>query len=127
MIQLKAVKQIRTNSNGDKIVSYSPRITQRKKIDSDGISDIIAIQSTFSKADVKGVIEALIENIPDFLLNNYSVCLDNFGTFSLHASTSCETTSQKVSSRNISNIRIAFRASTRIKKKLRKARFKKVT
>jgi predicted histone-like DNA-binding protein len=125
MIKYKVVKHINHLNNDGEKEGYFPRITNRIKLTSDDIAKIISRQSSFTKADVKGVIEAFIENIPDLLLDNYTVSLDNFGTFSLHAGTKSESQESKVSARNIKDLRISFRPSVVVKEKLKRARFKK--
>jgi predicted histone-like DNA-binding protein len=126
MIKYKVVKHINTLKKEGENETFSPRITKRRKLNSDDIANIITRQSSFTKADVKGIIEAFIENIPELLMDNHTISLDNFGTFSLHASTNSEIQEAKVTSRNINNLRISFRPSVVVKKKLKKARFKKV-
>ena len=126
MIKYKVVKNVKAFEKNDINETYSPRITKRTKLNSDDIANIITRQSSFTKADVKGIIEAFIENIPELLLDNHTISLDNFGTFSLHASTNSEIQEAKVSARNIKDLRISFRHSVVVKKKLKKARFKKV-
>ncbi len=126
MIKYKVVKYVNTLKNNDDNISYAPRITRRTKLNSDDISKIISRQSSFTKADVRGIIEALIENIPDLLMQNNTISLDNLGTFSLHASTNTEKQPSRVSARNIKELRVSFLPSVELKRKLKKAKFKKV-
>jgi len=126
MISYKIVAQANQISSEESEQKYYPRICNRKKINLQELAKRISEQSSASVVDVQMVLWAFISNIPDLLMDNYSIELDNFGIFSLHARAEGATTEEEVKAKNIKELKIAFKPNRVLKEELREARFKKV-
>lgn len=126
MISYKIVAMADKISSEETQYQYYPRICKRKKINLHQLSKLIAQQSTASEADVNLILWAFINNISSLLLDNYSVDLNNFGIFSLHAKVKGSPTEKEVKAKNITGLKIAFRPSKVLKDELRSAQYKKV-
>lgn len=105
---------------------YYPRICNRQKLNLRDLSELISRQCSFTAADVFGVLEALVENVPSLLLENNSIELGDLGIFSLHAKVKGSTEEKQVTKNSISELKIAFRPSKRVKRSLVGAKFQKV-
>jgi predicted histone-like DNA-binding protein len=125
MITYKIVAQANQISSEESEPKYYPRICNRKKMNLQQLARRISQQSSASEVDVQMVLWAFISNIPDLLLDNYSIELDNFGIFSLHARAEGALTEKEVKAKNITDLRIAFKPNKVLKEELRGARFKK--
>jgi len=112
-------------SSEQKQQKYYPRICNRQKINLREIAGLISEQCSFSTPDVIGVLESLINNIPDLLMQNYSVELEHFGIFSLHAKAEASETEKEANAKKIKELKIAFRPHIDMKRKLAKASFQK--
>ncbi len=126
MISYKIVALADKISTEETTYQYYPRICNRKKINIHQLSKLISEQSTASEADVHLVLWSLIHNIPNLLMDNYSIHLDNLGVFSLHAQAKGSPTEKEAKAKNITNLKIAFRPSKVIRDELRFAKFRKV-
>lgn len=125
-ISYKVVSKRPGGIAGENSAKYYPSLTNRRKVDLNEISDLITARSTFSRGDVIGVMRSLIDLIPDLLQDGRNVRLDGFGTFSLHASSKGKEDPQKVTSRDITGLKMAFLPDKRIKQKLTQTKFTKV-
>lgn len=106
-------------------VQYMSRPVNRGVIDFDKLSNKISKMSTFSRADVRGVFTLLEELIPDYLQDGYSVKLDGVGIFSTSFKCEQKDSPDEVNSKSIKEVRINFRADSKMKKDIRKASFEK--
>ena len=125
-ILFKTTKITLPGAGADSKPYYIARSANKQRINLDKISASIASKSTLNKADVYGVIVSLCEEIPELLLNNYSVELHDLGTFSLHISSKAEESPDAVSKSSIKSVKVAFRPGKEIKKLLKMATFKAV-
>lgn len=89
------------------------------------VSKEIAARSTFTRADIAGVLESFSSLIPELLADGYNVKLDGLGSFSLHVSGKGQEDPEKVSSKDITKVKMAFLPSKRIKKALTQLTFRK--
>jgi len=126
MISYKIVALADHISSEEVQYKYYPRICNRKSMDLRLLSKKISQQSSVTESDVYAVLHSFIYNIPDLLMNNYSIKLEDFGIFSLHAKAQGCATENEVRAKHITQLNMAFRPSTRIKKALRRAEFRKV-
>lgn len=124
-IEYKAVRIVTPVKKDGEDHKFYPRVCNRGKIDLYDMAEQIASMSTFSESDVHGVLTAFISQIPHFLLNNKSVELGDLGTFSLHISGEGVEKAEQINAHKIKGVKMAFRPSTRIKQKLKWAKFKK--
>lgn len=85
------------------------------------LAELIAQTSTFSTADVKGVLQAISDRMADALLDGYHVSLDGIGNFSL--SLECRPVMEKneIRASSVSVRDINFRSSNELKKKMHRA------
>ncbi|MGD9930283.1 MAG: hypothetical protein AB7U05_09700 [Mangrovibacterium sp.] len=105
---------------------YYPRISNRKKIGLDELATLIAGKCTLHQADLHAALSAFTEEIPNLLLENYSVELGRLGIFSLYAQCEGSDTPEAVNETNIQKVNMVFRAGNHIKKLLRTASFSKI-
>lgn len=77
------------------------------------IAKRIANKSSLTPGDVYNVVNALIEEFNDKLLDGYSICLDEFGTFTIiiNANGNGVETPEEVNSSQIKTMRVKFTPS----------------
>ncbi|WP_253916465.1 HU family DNA-binding protein [Lentimicrobium sp. S6] len=126
MIKYKVIPLADKISSAVVKYQYYPRICDREKINLLELSRLISRQCSFTTADVYGVLEAFVGNIPSLLLENKSIELGDLGIFSLHAKAKGSPEKQQVTKNNITELKIAFRPSKRLKQSLVGAKFQKV-
>lgn len=98
---------------------YFPKLTGTSQANLREVSKLLAMRSTASEADVYLVVTGLINLIPELLAEGRTVKLDGLGTFRLHARVDTASSPEKVSTRNIRELRLAFRPDNEIKRELR--------
>jgi len=103
--------------------SYYPVLTDREPVNLEQLCNRITQRSTFTKPDVVGVIQSLIDLLPELLLDGKNIKIDGFGTFSIHASATGKQNPNEVSAEDISRLKLAFLPDKKIKKKLKGATF----
>ncbi|HBX20326.1 HU family DNA-binding protein [Limibacterium fermenti] len=89
------------------------------------LSKKIAGRSSLTRGDVMNVIENIIDEIPQFLMEGYSVNLDNLGTLRLSISSEGVNDPEKFCSENIKSRRIVFTPSPEFKLILQAIHFEK--
>jgi len=82
------------------------------------LSKDIAAKSSLTKGAVMNVIENMVSEIPRYLLEGYSVNLNDFGTLRLSLSSEGADTPEKFSSENIKHVRVIFTPSPEFKRTL---------
>ena len=125
-IKYKVVSKKPGGLAGEKEPRYYPVLTDREMADLEYVCERISERSTFSGADVVGVVQSFIELVPELLLSGKSVKMDGFGIFSVHASGEGKDSPEQVSSRDITKLKLSFLPDKRIKRKLGGAKFEKV-
>lgn len=113
--------------SGDPQVKYYPQLTNRSTVDMRTMCDLISEKCAVSPADIYGVVEALLGEITHQLKEGRNVKLDSLGTFSLHASAHGHDQPEKVTSRDIKNLKVSFLASPYMKRLIKLTSFKKAT
>ena len=124
-IKYKAVQTSEPGIKGGGNYKYYPRIYARTKLNLREISKIISSRSTLHPADILGTLTALVEVIPELLLQNNSIELGDLGTFSLHIKGESADSSEKLNKKSIKDVKIAFRPGKYVKQKLGGASFTK--
>lgn len=104
---------------------YFPKLTGTSQTNLRQLSKILAMRSTASEADVYLVVTGLINLIPQLLTEGKTVKLDGLGTFRLHARVDPASSPDKVTARNIRELRMSFRPDNEIKRELNAANVKK--
>tara|TARA_R110000868_G_scaffold410693_5_gene699835 strand:+ start:12443 stop:12829 length:387 start_codon:yes stop_codon:yes gene_type:complete len=124
-IKYKVVSKRPGGMAGENEAKYYPVLTGREITDLNEVCSIIAKRSTFSGADVVGVVQSFIELVPELLMNGNSVRLDGFGIFSIHASGNGKERHEDVSAQDITKLKLSFLPDKKIKKRLENTKFMK--
>lgn len=122
-VEYKVVKYASPGVKGGGEYKYYPRITNRKTVKMKELCEHIEKMSTCSEADVMAVLYTFISIMPALLKDNCSIDLEGLGIFSLHASGEGCDTEEEVTARKITNTKIAFRPSKRLKTKVADTKF----
>lgn len=104
---------------------YYPTVTNTKMIDLNHLCDIISERSARSRADIHYVAELLANTIPKLLQDGNSVKFGNLGIFSLSIKGEGKESAKDVNVRAINEVKINFRPSTVVKRKLKNTDFRK--
>ena len=124
-LQYKIISMIKRGNTENEQRIWFPRLTGSRKINLRQVAEILKQRSTASEADIYLVLIGLVDLLPELLLDGNTVKIDEFGSFRLHAKVSTENSPDKVTSRNINDLRISFLPDKRIKQALKRADFKK--
>ncbi|MBK5195092.1 MAG: HU family DNA-binding protein [Proteiniphilum sp.] len=89
------------------------------------LSKGIADKSSLTRGAVMNVIENMVDEIPKYLIEGYSVNLNNFGTLRLSLSSEGVNTPDNFTGDNVKNMRVVFTPSPEFKKTLQKINFEK--
>lgn len=89
------------------------------------LSKDIAGKSSLTRGDVMNVIENMVDEIPGYLIEGYSINLNNFGTLRLSLSSEGVNEPNSFSSENIKNMRVVFTPSPEFKSALKEMHFEK--
>ncbi len=90
------------------------------------LSKGIASKSSLTRGAVMNVIENMVDEIPRYLVDGYSVNLNNLGTLRLSLSSEGVNEPGDFIAENIKNTRVVFTPSPEFKKMLEKIDFKEV-
>ncbi len=122
-ITYKVVKQCEPGIKGGGTGKYYARACNRDKLSLEQICKQISKASTFSPADVVGVLYSFINLFPDLLKGGYTLDLEPLGIFSVSIKSKGEPQPDKVTSRSITGVQVNFRPSVRLKKEIKDAGF----
>ena len=125
-LEYKAVKMNSPLRKDGRKEQYYPRLANRQKRNIRDVAERISEVSSFSTMDVLGILEAFVTQVPYFLLDNCSVELGDLGTFSLHIGGEGVEYPEKMNASKVKSVKMAFRPSSRVKRELQKAKFRKV-
>ncbi len=89
------------------------------------LSKRIASRSSLTRGDVMNVIENMVDEIPKYLMDGYSVNLINFGTLRLSLSSEGVIDSEHFTPKHINNVRVVFTPSPELKSTLQKIHYEK--
>jgi len=98
----------------------SPRLTGSRDLKS--LSKDLSEVSSLSAGDVQNVIANLIDQLPKWLMEGYSVKLDGFGSFRLSFSSEGEAVKDDVTADSIKDIYIIFVPDVAIKERINKTK-----
>lgn len=119
------VKSKRSGFANHQTTRYYPVLTRRSVADIQMICEEISAATTLTSADVVAVVEALTVVIPNLIEDGFNVKLDNLGTFSVHAKSEGKEDPQKVTVRDIKELKMSFLPSKRIKQRMRTMKVEK--
>jgi len=125
MTVLYKASAVKSNFDPSGKTRYIARPCKRKNVDVYYISEIISRRSTLSVIDIVGVVQSMAELIPELLLENKTVQLEPFGTFSPSFKSDVEDDPNNITLRSIKEARIQFRPDKRLKSKLKNVELKK--
>jgi len=86
------------------------------------ISQDISDVSSLSAGDVLNVVTNMVEQLPKWLMEGYSVKLDGFGTFRVSFSSNGGATKEEITANNITDLRIIFDPDDAIKERIQKTK-----
>lgn len=109
----------------DAAAKFYPKPEWNQEITIRRLSEKIAKSCTLTPADVSAVLESFLSELPDYLMDGHPVRLGDFGILKLSFSATGQDQREKVSASDISNVRVLFRPSTRLKQELSKVSFTK--
>lgn len=89
------------------------------------LSKDIASKSTFKRSVVMYVLENMLNEIPRYLTEGYSVCLSDLGTLRLSLSSEGTDTPENFTHENIKNVRVIFTPSPEFKRTLSNVRYER--
>ena len=98
----------------------APRLTGSR--DLKNLSKDLSEVSSLSAGDVQNVIVNLIDQLPKWLMEGYSVKLDGFGSFRLSFSSEGEAVKEDISADSIKEIYILFVPDVAIKERINKTK-----
>ncbi len=124
-IKYKVVSHAQPGVRGGGKHKFYARICGRSTKTLDDLSREIAMESTLSSIDMIAAQTALLEKIPQMLLNGYNVSLGDFGTFSLSITSLPSDEASSVNRKNIVGHRVHFRPSKQFKSRLLAATYEK--
>ncbi|MDD4158622.1 MAG: HU family DNA-binding protein [Proteiniphilum sp.] len=87
------------------------------------LSKGIAGKSSLTRGAVMNVLENMIDEIPRYLIEGYSVNLNNFGTLRLSLSSEGASSPEKFTADHIKNMRVVFTPSPELRKTLQSVHF----
>ncbi|MEA4917724.1 HU family DNA-binding protein [Proteiniphilum sp.] len=90
------------------------------------LSKGIAGKSFLARGAVINVIENMVDEIPRYLIEGYSVNLNNFGTLRLSLSSEGVENPEEFTPENIKNMKVVFTPSPELKKTLQHIQFEEV-
>lgn len=124
-IKFKVVKRAQSGVKGGGLAKYQAVATGRDMIDTYELARIISERCTLRTSDVRGVLVALSELIPEMLLNGLSVQLQDIGILSTSLDCPLKDTPEVINEYTIKGLRVQFRADKRLKDLLRDCSFKR--
>ena len=98
---------------------WFPKLTGSSQLNLRDIAERLSERSSASTGDVYMIIMGLVDILPELLGNGYTIKLDDFGTFRLHAKVETAKEPEKVTSRYIKGYRISFRPGKLVKNALK--------
>ncbi|MGK7391288.1 MAG: HU family DNA-binding protein [Candidatus Cyclobacteriaceae bacterium M2_1C_046] len=105
---------------------YYPSITKTNMMELSELSDIMSDKAGINRATIYGVAELLANVIPELLQEGHSIKFGNLGIFSLSIKGEGRDSPKEVNATKIREVKINFRPSQVIKRKLRTTNFRKV-
>ena len=87
------------------------------------LSKGIAAKSSMTRGAVLNVIENMVDEIPKYLMDGYSVNLNNMGTLRISLSSEGVNSPEDFTDDNIKNMRVVFTPSPEFKKSLKNIKY----
>jgi len=107
-------------------IKYYPCAVNNGEDDLDSLADIVASQSTISKADCYGVIMALTKAIGESLADGRIVRIDSLGSFQITLQGLPADTLEELGKTNIKGAKIIYKPSRNMKRNLGQLTYKRI-
>lgn len=107
-------------------IKYYPCAVNNGEDDLDSLADIVASQSTISKADCYGVIMALTKAIGESLADGRIVRIDSLGSFQITLQGLPADTLEELGKANIKGAKIIYKPSRNMKRNLSQLTYKRI-
>jgi predicted histone-like DNA-binding protein len=124
-IKYRIVKQATPGVKGGGQYKYYARACGRSKINMEGLAERLVQRSSLSRGDIVSTLAGLVDLIPELLLQNNTIELDELGIFSLNLKSEGTEEPQTDGYRQIKGVEISFRPSPKIKQAIRKPQYQK--
>lgn len=105
---------------------YYPCAVSQGKVDLDILSNIVASQSTMSRADCYGVIVGLTQAIAMELAKGNIVEIDHLGSLKLALKGTAADTEEELGKKTITKVNVVYKPSKELKEKLNEITFKRI-
>jgi len=89
------------------------------KIDLDGLATSVSDRCSLRRADVHGVLVALMDIIPQQLSEGKTIALGQLGTFAVNVKSNPADTVEQMSPKLVKGMKIQYRPTKELKKKLK--------
>ena len=103
---------------------YYVQAVKTGNCDLERLAYLISNQSTVGEADCLAVLHSFVHNMMDELEQGRVVELGHLGNFQIKVSSSPSDSPEEISIENVKSIGVNYRPSLRIKKRLKKIKFK---
>ena len=124
-VKYRLIRQATPGIKGGGAYKYYARACDRTKISLDQVAGTLARRSSLSRADVVATLVGLVDLIPELLLDNHTVELDELGTFSLNLKSDGSEEPRADGYRLIKGAEISFRPSPQLKQAVKNVDYSK--
>lgn len=98
----------------------------RRLLNFDDLCEELTSRCTATRADIKLVLTALVDQMPVLLLEGYVIQLGELGNFRLTLRSEGVVAEELFSYRNIKGVRLVYTPGMKLKQRLKKARFERI-
>ena len=117
---------IHDNINEEPKTGLIAQAKSQGTIDIDMLSRAMAARMTFTRAEIRAIIEALIDESEFYLSHGWNVNLGELGTFSIVAKSEIAQKASELRGESIQLKRVAFRPGRNLYHRLKSVRFEKI-
>ncbi|MCB2219426.1 MAG: DNA-binding protein [Bacteroidetes bacterium] len=125
-LKIKAVQRKNPQDPAATPLWYASAISSGK-VDIDDLAEGIALASTMSRADIYGVIVAMVDEVVTHLAEGKIVTLGKLGTLRMTVNSDGTDAADKVSSSLVKKINVRYRAGSDIANKVKSIKLEKVS
>lgn len=118
MIKLKSVAKRNPKAVEEPPKFYASAVHDAS-VELDGLATAVSNRCSLRRSDVHGVLIALMDIIPEELLNGKIVSLGNLGSFCVNVKSEGADIEEELSHSNVKGFKILYRPASKLKKLLR--------
>ena len=122
-MNLKTISRLNPQARTEAPRFYASAVHDAR-IELDDLATMVADRCSLRRADVHGVLVALMDLVPDQLLNGNIVSLGQLGSFYANVSSEGAETEEQLSVSKVRGVNIRYRPTKELKKKLRMIDYK---